>query len=392
MTELLVQAPTGTNRLLGPAPDLPMPHLDAERLIALVESAGLTGRGGAGFPTARKLHSVAGHSPVVVGNAMEGEPLSHKDAVLLTHSPSLVIDGLSLVASALKAKRVVLAVGPEVPSGPARQAARGSRVEVLALTGGFVAGQESALVNQISGHRGVPSDPHVPVFRRGVDGRPTLVMNAETLAQVALLARYGPDWFRSRGTPADPGTFLASITSSDPSVLSHPGVLEVARGTPLRSVLIAAGTDLTRVRAVLVGGYHGAWVPGSALETLLTSADLSRFGASPGAGVLHVLDRDTCPLVMAASVAGYLADQSARQCGPCVNGLPRLAETLHRLAAPGTHPESLVADVERLRQLVNGRGACAHPDGTARFIASTMRVFADHVEGHLRGGCHARPR
>lgn len=392
MTELLVQAPSGTNRLLGPAPDLPLPHLDAERLIALVESAGLTGRGGAGFPTARKLHSVAGHSPVVVGNAMEGEPLSHKDAVLLTHSPSLVIDGLSLVASALRAKRVVLAVGPEVPSGPARKAARGSRVEVLALTGGFVAGQESALVNQINGHGGVPSDPLVPVFRRGVDGRPTLVMNAETLAQVALLARYGPDWFRSHGTPADPGTFLASITASDPSVLSHPGVLEVARGTPLRSVLIAAGTDLAGVRAVLVGGYHGAWVPGSALETLLTSADLSRFGASPGAGVLHVLDRHTCPLAMAASVAGYLAGESARQCGPCVNGLPRMAETLHRLAAPGTHPQSLVADVERLRRLVNGRGACAHPDGTARFVASSMRVFADHVEDHLRGECHARPR
>lgn len=391
MTELLVQAPAGARRLLGPVPDLPLPHLDTAGLIALVESAGLTGRGGAGFPTARKLRSVAGLSPVVVGNAMEGEPLSSKDAVLLARSPGLVVDGLSLLGAALGARRVLLATGPEVPSGPAREAARSSRVEVLPLTGGFVAGQESALVSQVNGHAGVPSDPLVPVFRRGVDGRPTLVLNAETLAQIALLARYGADWFRALGTPADPGTFLATVSAANPSVLTHPGVLEVPRGTPLRSVLTAAGTDLSRVSAVLVGGYHGAWVPGSELDTLLTAADLRRFGASPGAGVLHVLDRDTCPLVLAGSVAGYLAGQGARQCGPCVNGLPRMAETLRRLAVPGAAP-ALVSEVERLRRLVDGRGACAHPDGTARFVASTMRVFAGHVEDHLRGDCHARPR
>jgi len=391
MTEMLVHAPAGTNRLLGPVPDLPLPHLDARGLIALVEQAGLTGRGGAGFPTARKLASVAGRSPVIVGNAMEGEPLSSKDAVLLSRSPGLVVDALSLVGSALGARRVLLAVGPQVPSGPVRQAAVSSRVEVLNLTGGFVAGQESALVNQINGHSGVPSDGLVPVFRRGVDAHPTLVLNAETLAQLGLIARCGADWFRRLGTPADPGTFLASITGSGPATVAHPGVLEVPRGTPLREVLTAAGTNLDRVAGVLVGGYHGAWVPPSQIDTLLTTADLARFDASPGAGIIHVLDRGTCPLEMSASVAAYLAGQSARQCGPCVNGLPRMAQTLQQLADPGASP-GLVAEVDRLRALVRGRGACSHPDGTARFVASTMRVFADHVEDHVRGACDARPR
>jgi len=390
MTQLL-QAPLGTNRLLGAAPDLPLPHLEAGGLIALVEQAGLTGRGGAGFPTARKLASVAGKAPGIVGNATEGEPLSSKDAVLLSRSPGLVVDGLSLIGSALGARRVLLAVGPGVPTGPVRQAAVNSRVDVLALTGGFVAGQESALVNQINGRSGVPSDGLVPVFRRGVDAHPTLVVNAETLAQLALIARCGADWFRRLGTPADPGTFLVSISASRPATVAHPGVLEVPRGTPLRAVLTAAGTDLDRVAGVLVGGYHGAWVPPSEIDTLLTTADLARFDAGPGAGVIHVLDRGNCPLEMSGSVAAYLAGQSARQCGPCVNGLPRMAQTLQRLAVPGASP-GLVAEVVRLRGLVHSRGACSHPDGTARFVASTMRVFADHVEDHLRGDCDARAR
>ncbi len=382
---------TGARRLLGPAPTLPLPRLETAELVALAEQAGLTGRGGAGFPTARKLASVTGRRTVVVGNAMEGEPLSSKDAVLLAHAPGLVIDGLSLLGSALRTHRTVLAVGPRVPSGLARQAARGTRVEVHQLVGGFVAGQESALVNQISGRPGVPSDPVVPVRTRGVDGRPTLVLNAETLAQLALLARYGADWFRSVGMPEDPGTFLTTISANNDAILTDPGVLEVPRGTPLRSVLLAAGTDLDRVGAVLVGGYHGAWVPADRLDVPLSRADLAHVGATPGAGVIHAIDRDSCPLAVAASIAGYLAAESAGQCGPCLNGLPRLASALRTLAVPGSGHRPL-AEAERLGRLVDGRGACAHPDGSARFVASTLRVFAGHVQSHLEGGCDAGAR
>ena len=193
------------------------------------------------------------------------------------------------------------------------------------------------------------------------------------------------------GTTSDPGTFLATISGSSPTTLRHPGVLEVPRGAPLRSLLVAAGTELDRVEAVLVGGYHGAWIPGSHLETRMTSDELSRYGATPGAGVVHVLDRAECPLAVSARIATYLAGESARQCGPCVNGLPRMASTLRALAVPGARGH-LVADLDRLRALVNGRGACAHPDGTVRFVGSTMTVFADHVEEHLGGECRARAR
>lgn len=391
MSTLALPRTTVVARLLGPTPTGPGPRPGLEELLALVDDAGLTGRGGAGFPTARKLRSVAGTRPVVVGNAMEGEPLSSKDAVLLQVAPQLVVDGLLVLGIALGARRLLLATGPEVGSGPVRAAATGTPVEVRDLDGGFVAGQESALVRQLDGGPAVPTDPLVPVRQRGVGGHPTLVLNAETLAQLSLVARHGAGWFREVGTASDPGTFLVTVTGASGALVPHPGVLEVARGAGLGSVLRRAGTDPRSVQAVLVGGYHGAWV--TDLSTDLSREGLAPWGAAPGAGVLHVLSHADCPLAVAADIASYLAGSSARQCGPCLNGLPRLAELLTRLATgPGLDPgfdHGLATEIDRVRRLVTGRGACAHPDGTARLVASTLRVFEDHVAAHLAGRCPA---
>jgi NADH:ubiquinone oxidoreductase subunit F (NADH-binding) len=375
-------APVDTRRLLTADPAPSVPDLSVEALLALAEESGLTGRGGAGFPTAIKLRAVAegGRGPVVVGNAMEGEPLSRKDAVLLTRVPHLVVDGLALVGRALRAHRTVLAIGPEINPAPAEAAARSRGVLVLRMQGGFVAGQESALVNQLDGRPAVPRDPLVRVTTKGVDGRPTLVLNAETLAQLALAARHGVGWFREAGTEEDPGTSLFSISGA----VRRSGVVEAARGSRLGDVL-AAAAPVDPV-AVLVGGYHGAWLPASALDTRLTARELKPYGAAVGAGVLYVLGRDLCPIRAAADIATYLADESAAQCGPCVNGLPRMADALQRLADRVPDP-TLPAQVDRMRLLVVGRGACAHPDGTARMVASTMRVFEDHLTRHLAGHC-----
>lgn len=394
------RAPAGVRRLLAPGSTSwagheqllgPVPRLDLRTLAEIVEGSGLTGRGGAGFPTARKLSAIAagGTSPVVVGNAMEGEFLSHKDGFLLRRAPHLVLDGLQVLGRALGARRRILAVGHGRDSSTVRAAAEerpGPRVDVRDLAGGFVSGQESALVNQLNGLPGLPSDPLVPVWRKGVSGRPTLVVNAETLAHVALLARFGADWFRTQGTLEDPGTFLLSVSGSSRLLVPRPVVLEAARGTRLVDALAAASVRTAGVRAVLVGGYHGAWLPGDALDVPLSREGLAPYGASPGAGVLYVLDAFTCPLRTSAEIASYLAEESVGQCGPCINGLPRMADTLHRLAGRAPDPR-LVHEVDRLRELVVGRGACAHPDGTARFVASTMRVFTDHVGEHLRGRC-----
>ena len=373
--------PQGEQRLLGGPHPGPLPRIDAHSLAELLTEAGLTGRGGAGFPTARKLAALDGRRPVVVGNAMEGEPLSHKDAVLLQDSPDLVLDGLEILSRALKASRTILAVGGTVPAPAARRG-----IEVRRLEDTFVAGQETALVNQLNGRGPLPTDPTTPVFRKGVGGRPTLVLNAETLAQLALLVRHGAAWFRSQGLPDDPGTFLITLSASSPTLLPSAGVLEAGRGVTLAEVVRRGGGDPARVQAVLVGGYHGAWVPGTALDTPLSVPGLKPLGATPGAGIVHLLDTATCPLEVAARVTAYLADQSARQCGPCLNGLPHMARTMQWLARPGADPR-LLDELERLQLLVTGRGACKHPDGTVRFVASTLRVFDAHVDQHLRGYC-----
>jgi NADH:ubiquinone oxidoreductase subunit F (NADH-binding) len=355
-----------------------VPLVPAAELARLLEEAGLTGRGGAGFPTHRKLAALLHHPAgrvVVVGNGMEGEPLSHKDAFLLTTAPDLVLDGLAVVASALGAHRAVLAVA----HAPAELEALATRrsVELLRLPDRFVAGQESALVNAVDGRPGVPGPRHRPVRERGVDRRPTLVLNVETLAQLALLVRRGAAWWREAGTPDDPGTFLVTVSRTRRETVEHPGVLEVERGTRLRDVLARCGTALDDVAAVLVGGFHGAWV--TDLDVPLERTALAAYGASTGAGVLHVLDRRDCPVEVTAGILGYLAEQSAGQCGPCVNGLPALAQAM-RAAVDAER-------VEQLCRLVERRGACAHPDGTARLARSTVTVFADHLAAHAHGSC-----
>lgn len=387
---LTADAGPTTRRLLGagPADRLASPGL--EELVALAERAGLTGRGGAGFPTATKMHAVTRRRrrPVVVGNAMEGEPLSQKDAVLVTRVPHLVVEGLAIVGRALRAHRSVLALGPHLVPGPAEVAAGRHGVEVVSLEGGFVAGQESALVNQLEGRDPVPRDPLVRVTTHGVDGRPTLVLNAETLAHLALATRHGAEWFREVGTAEDPGTSLFTIDGA----VRRPGVVEAARGSRILDVL-APSAPVDPV-AVLVGGYHGAWLPADVLGTRLTNADLRPYGATVGAGVLHVLGDDRCPLRVTARIAHYLAGESAGQCGPCINGLPRIADSLRRLA-DGSRDPRLPAEIDRLALLVTGRGACAHPDGTARMVGSALRVFSSHVGAHLEGWCptdERRPR
>ncbi|MBK8075641.1 MAG: NADH-quinone oxidoreductase subunit F [Kineosporiaceae bacterium] len=368
-------------------------------LTASLEAAGLTGRGGAGFPTWRKVASAsgAGRRAVVIANGAEGEPASSKDAVLLTLAPHLVLDGVQLAAEAVGADRVVV----YVKAGEAgmaqdtvrralaeRQIARCDRVEPEVVTAptGFVSGEESAAVAAVEGRAALPTTKRHLVTERGVGGRPTLVQNVETLAHVAVIARYGPQEFRTAGTEAEPGTFLATLGGA----VTQPGVVEAGYGIGLVDLLGLAGGADRPLRAVLVGGYHGAWVPAEELaSTSMSRAGLAPFGATPGAGIVWALGVQDCPLVVTSAIVGYLAGQSARQCGPCLFGLSALGHDLARLADPAAVQglDELPGHLAAIAGLVTGRGACRHPDGTVRFVRSSLTTFADEITAHLGGHC-----
>jgi NADH:ubiquinone oxidoreductase subunit F (NADH-binding) len=371
----------------------PVPYRGAPRvLIADVRAAGLTGRGGAAFPVHRKLEAVAAARPgraVVAGNAAEGEPASHKDETLLALAPHLVLDGLQLAAEAVGAGRVILYVRRDILDRTGIRAQINERhrrgldqapVELIPAPARFLAGEESALASLIGGGAAVPRFTPPRVFERGVGGRPTLVQNVETLAHLALIARYGPAWFRGLGTLGEPGTMLCTLRQADGSV----AVAEAAIRTPLAALL-----DLRAASAVLVGGYHGAWIPaGPAASLTLSNAALRPLGAFTGAGVLAALPAGRCGLAESARVARYLALESAGQCGPCVNGLSSIAAAMGELAGPRPGPRVL-ADLSRWAGLAERRGACHHPDGTVRFLRSALTVFAGEIREHERGRCAA---
>ena len=364
-----------------------------ENLIASLQSAGLTGRGGAGFPTGRKIASVTGRRPVVIGNGAEGEPLSGKDATLLTRAPHLVLDGLHAVAEAIGADTVYLYVPERVSS--AVGSAITERVDaglderpvtIVTAPEAFIAGEESAVISRIEGGPAMPRDRRRLATTCGVRGRPTVVDNVETLAHVALIARYGPRWFRSVGDPHEPGTMLITLSGA----LPRRGVVELPTGAPLTQVLGRGGlTDPRTMGTVLLGGYHGTWIPMTALPGVrLSRPGLAHLGASPGAGVVHVLPADRCGLVRTADILAYLAEQGARQCGPCRNGLPRLARLFDALAYQRV-TDDLLDETHHMLGLVDGRGACRHPDGTVRLARSALDAFADDLTAHRAGRCTA---
>ncbi|HPX36935.1 MAG TPA: NADH-ubiquinone oxidoreductase-F iron-sulfur binding region domain-containing protein [Mycobacterium sp.] len=362
-------------------------------LIPLIDESRLSGRGGAGFPTARKMVAVTGPKAVVVGNGAEGEPLSRKDIELLTRAPHLVLDGLAAAAAAIAADEVYLYLHADaLPTVTAALEERRSagvdshQVKVVEAPDRFVAGEESAAIRHIEGGPALPRDRTVPTAISGLRGRPTLVNNVETLANIALIARFGAQWFQSVGDADDPGTMLVTLSGH----LDHQGVLEVPTGSALAGLIEnAGGTDLRRVSAVLVGGYHGSWLTAAEVgDVRLSRTGLKDLGASPGAGIVHALGTTECGLARTAEITRYLADESARQCGPCLNGLPRIAELMDQLAF-GRSSDSLVSEVRRMARLVDGRGSCRHPDGSVRMLRSALRVFGADVERHRHKGCLA---
>jgi NADH:ubiquinone oxidoreductase subunit F (NADH-binding) len=371
-----------------------VPPLDGARVRALLRDSRLDGRGGAGFPLGRKVETALlapGH-PLLVVNASESEPESRKDRTLCRYRPHLVLDGAALLARALGVDELVLHVhrGRGSLSGPCSLAVvdrvrDGEPDPAWRLSEGpdrYVAGESSAVASFVDHGEARPHFTTRPLAVEGPSGRPTVVANAETVAQLAVAARIGAVAWNALGAPSSPGPRLVTLAGAAP----RPGLVLELTGPGTIGDLLTAGGLTAPPKAVLVGGFAGTWVRGDeAWQTPFTRESLQCVGAAPGCGLLGVLPHDACPLRETARIVRYLAGESAGQCGSCVAGLPGLAGGLEALAA-GTARRRGVAKLSALADTVLGSGACAHPDGVVRLVRSTLEVFDDDVVRHLGGG------
>jgi len=382
---------------LGPAP-----VLSREEIFAEIRDSGLQGRGGGGFPLWRKLETALASpgDPVLVVNCSESEPASRKDWTLCSYRPHTVLEGAAAIAEVLGAQEVVIHLhgGSVGPRDALRNALRergspeGDPVWRISYgPGGYVSGEASAVARYL--HEGValPLFASAPLARRGPSGRPTVVSNAETAAHVASILHGGAERWRGAGSASCPGPQLVTLSGA----VANPGtVVEITGSVTIGTILRCAGLE-DPPQAVLMGGYAGTWIRGhQAWQTPLEPASLSALGATRGCGLIGVLPHGACGIAESALIVDYLAGESAGQCGPCVLGLPVLADGMRALAR-GRGGRRALRHIRRTAVALPGSGACSHPDGVVRLVASTLEVFHDDVARHRkRSACrtaHHRP-
>ncbi|MDI3338944.1 MAG: NADH-ubiquinone oxidoreductase-F iron-sulfur binding region domain-containing protein [Sphaerobacter sp.] len=375
-----------------------------EELRDRIAASGLRGRGGAAFPTGRKWHGVAARPGprVVLVNAAESEPASAKDRILLLRRPHLVLEGALLAARAIDAREIVLylhanatAVRDSLDLALRElRAARtpAPRLRIVTAPPGYVAGEASAAVRRANGGPAKPTSKPPRPSERGVGKRPTLVQNVETLANVPLIARHGPEWLREVGAPSLPGTLLVTLSGA----VNRPGVYEVPSGMPLQRIVDDLGGGVVggaSVQAMLVGGYFAGWLGPEALAqgARLEPESLRAWGVSLGAAAIVVVPDWICGLAQAAWLMRFFADESAQQCGTCLSGTRAMAAVFAKLLRGTASP----AACDRLHlwaeRMLPGRGACGHLDGAATAARTALQVFADEISQHARAGGCGRP-
>lgn len=389
--------------LLGVAPHLPesaiayhrgggyAPLPDASTLHGSIERAGLDGRGGAGFPLARKLATVA-QAPgprVVVANGEEGEPASVKDRWLLRHRPHLVLDGLRIAANLVSAHEAYVYVSDEQSARSIAAALeeldrledlveadqRGPRPTLVRVPASYVAGEETSVVRFIDGGEAKPTLKPPRPFESGVHGSPTLVSNVESLARLALAI--------------DPAVGGAAGDSVLATVIDGHGasLLEIPATATIGDLLSARRPpDAPAPVAVLMGGFAGGVWPTSVLDLPLDRALLRERDIILGCGSVIAVESDDCVVAAATDVASYLAASSSGQCGVCVVGTGVVVEQLATLAR-GDGDDELLEKLSRRVSMMRGRGNCALPDAVEVLVRTLLTNFGDEVGSHLAGPC-----
>ena len=366
---------------------------DRAALLDEIGRAGIVGRGGAAFPMAVKLATVAGAAArgldtVLVANGEEGEPASVKDRWLLRNRPHLILDGVRLAAQIVGARHAHVYVSDPAAAESVHAALAELTVETLdgvtvsvhTVAAGYVAGEESAAARAINGGPAKPTDKPPRVFEEGVGGLPTAVCNVETLANLPFVHGYGADAYRAVGTAGSPGTFLATVTGGDMT----PGLYELPFGVPAAELVALHGIEPDTVRGALMGGYFAGMLDRRFLDAGLDHESLRALDSGLGCGAISVITGE-CPIAVGAAVLAYFDRENADQCGSCFNGTAAMAAAAAALRDGVADAEDL-GRLQRWSVVLRGRGACATLDAACNIAASLLAMFGDDVARLAAGG------
>ncbi len=371
-------------------------------LVRLIADSGLRGRGGAGYPTGDKWRAAAANSAderYVVANGFEADPGARLDRTLMETDPHTVVEGVAIAAYAIGARRAFIAVRERATlarqrletvvrlaeeAGYIGSNALGTgvdiHIEVVAVPGGMVVGEETVLLRAIQNKRAQPEQRPPYPTDKGLYGRPTVVNNVETLSLVPWIVANGSKAFAQIGDSDNPGTTLIQITGA----VTSPGIVEVPLGMSIRRLLDICG-GFGDAKAVLVGGPAGGFLPPAELDTLYTAAALNEKGALWGSGSLVVAGPQTCLVDMATTLERYLSDESCGKTIPCRIGVRRLYEIGMRATAGLSRPQD-VQNMQDLAADVRDAALCGLEYCAPNPLLSGMRYFADEFNAHFTHG------
>ncbi|MGM0688052.1 MAG: NADH-quinone oxidoreductase subunit NuoF [Bacillota bacterium] len=378
-------------------------QMEPMAVVNEVKSSGLRGRGGAGFPTGMKWqfgNSSPGEKKYVVCNADEGDPGAFMDRSILEGDPHAVLEGMLIAGRAINADEGYIYVRSEYPLAIKRlrtaitQAEQygmlgenildfgfNFKVKIKEGAGAFVCGEETALLASIEGKRGVPR--HRPPFPaiKGLWGKPTIINNVETLANVPLIMRRGAEEFASVGTEGSKGTKVFALTGK----VNNTGLVEVPMGISIREVVFDIGGGIRygkKFKAAQIGGPSGGCIPDEHLDLPIDFDSLTAAGAMMGSGGLVVVDEDTCMVDMARYFLNFTKKESCGQCIPCRLGTTQMYNILEDITEGRGKPEDIDL-LEELATAVKKGSMCGLGQTAPNPVLTTLRYFRDEYEAHV---------
>lgn len=369
-----------------------------------IKKSGLRGRGGAGFPTGIKwelAYKQDDPEKYIVTNADEGDPGAYMDRSLLEGDPHTVIEGMAIAAYAIGAskgfiycraeypiaiKRLQIAIKKAKQAGLLGKNILGSDfsfdLEIRMGAGAFVCGEETALLNSIEGKRGEPRKKPPYPAQKGLFGKPTVINNVETFANVPFIISEGVEKFRRIGTEINPGTKVFSLAGK----VITTGLIEVPLGISLRKIIYDIGggiPDGKKFKGALMGGPSGGVVPASKLDTPIDYESLNEIGSMMGSGGLIVMDEDSCMVDIAKFFLKFTVDESCGKCTPCREGTRQMLELLEQISS-GNGKMSDLDKLERLAETIRMTSLCGLGQSAPNPVLSTIRWFRDEYEDHIR--------